>query len=316
MSFITPLWPPAASEYAQQVDRLFLGFSALTLLLVLPVFILIGIFALKYRRGRDVDRTHRKGGSVWLETSWAAGPFLLVLGFFGWAVALYVDAQTEPVGALEISGTAKQWMWKFSHHPGGQREINELHVPAGEPVKITLTSQDVIHSLYLPALRLKQDVLPGRYTTLSFTADRPGTYTLRCAEFCGANHSVMGGRIVVQTPRDYARWLSRSGADRSLAQRGKLLFRQYGCSGCHGPASSVKAPDLAGLYGRPVPLESGETIIADDQYIRDSILFPQRAIAAGYPPIMPTFRNVIEEEDLIALTAFIRDTRPADWREE
>jgi cytochrome c oxidase subunit 2 len=205
-------------------------------------------------------------------------------------------------------------MWKF-RHPEGQGEINELHVPAGEPVRLVMASQDVVHSLFVPALRLKQDVVPGRYTSMWFTADMPGTYRLACAEFCGADHSGMGGSVVVMEPADYARWLEETGTDRSLAAEGAVLFRQRGCSGCHGPASTVHAPDLAGLYMRPVPLEGGGTVIADAQYLRDSILLPQAQIAAGYPPIMPTFANVLDEEEVLKLVAYIKSLKGGKERQ-
>ena len=196
-------------------------------------------------------------------------------------------------------------MWKFQH-PGGQREINELHVPVGEPVKLTMASQDVIHSLFIPALRVKQDLVPGRYTTLWFNADKPGDYWLTCAEFCGTNHSVMGGRFIVMSPGDYQKWLQQSGVDQSIAAQGAVLFRTHGCSGCHAPGATVHAPPLEGLYGRSVALEDGTTVKADDQYIRDSILLPQAQITAGYPHIMPTYQNVLGEDEVLKLVAYIK----------
>jgi cytochrome c oxidase subunit 2 len=201
-------------------------------------------------------------------------------------------------------------MWKFQH-AGGQAEINELHVPVGRPIRLTMTSQDVIHSLFLPALRIKQDVLPGRYTQEWFTADRTGVFPLRCAEYCGTDHSVMGGRIVVETPAAFARWQAEVGADKSLAQRGRELFDRLGCAGCHGgnaqgQDAAIRAPPLAGLYGRPVPLADGSIVTADDQYIHDSIMLPNSQVAAGYKPIMPPFGNVLDEEQVAQLEANIR----------
>jgi cytochrome c oxidase subunit 2 len=218
---------------------------------------------------------------------------------------MYFGLHRPPANALEIQVVAKQWMWKFQH-PGGQREINELHVPVGRPVLLTMASQDVIHSLYIPALRLKQDVVPGRYTTMWFTADSIGTYALRCAQFCGTDHSTMGGHFVALAPSDYVRWLEQSGNDDSLAAQGARLFRSRGCSGCHGPSSTVKAPRLEGLFGREVPLADGSIVSADSQYIRDSILLPHAKVAAGYPDIMPTFQNVLGEEDVLKLVAYIK----------
>ena len=281
------------------------AFTVLIVALSAPVFILIIVFAVKYRRGKPADRKHPRDRNVWLEISWSIIPFFALIGFFVWSTSLFARLYHPPQDALQIDVVAKQWMWKFQH-PEGQGEINELHVPAGEPVKLNMASQDVIHSLYIPALRVKQDVVPGRSTALWFTADKPGTYRIACAEFCGTDHSVMGGRFVVQTPSDYAQWLQRSTTDLSLAAQGAALFRGRGCSGCHGPASTVKAPPLEGLFGKPVALQTGTTVIADEQYIRDSILLPQSQIAAGYPPIMPTFENVLSEEDVLKITAYIK----------
>ena len=309
------LWPGQASEHAGQVDLLFISFSALVALLSAPVFILLAVFAVRYRRGKDIDRRHPLHRSIWLETSWAVVPFLMVLGFFGWATWLYVDMNRPPEDALEINVVAKQWMWK-AQHPGGQREINELHVPTGQPVMLTLTSQDVIHSLYLPALRLKQDAVPGMFTNIWFEVEKPGTYRLTCTEFCGTGHPGMGGTFYALRPEDYADWLERADVDASLARQGEALFRQYGCSGCHGIASEVQAPSLAGVYGSPVPLASSDVIVADEQYIHDSIVLPQKHIVAGYEPIMPTFANVLDEEDVLKLVAYIKSLAAERWRTE
>ncbi|MGE0004287.1 MAG: cytochrome c oxidase subunit II [Parvibaculaceae bacterium] len=301
-------WTDEVSTHAQSVDLLFAWFLLLVVLLSAPVFLLLIVFAVKYRRGRTADRAHAVNRNVWLETSWALIPFVLMVAFYVWATKLYADLYRPPATALEINVVARQWMWKFQH-PGGQREIDELHVPAGEAVKLTMASEDVIHSLYIPALRLKQDVVPGRLTTMWFTAERPGIYRLTCAEFCGTDHSVMGGRFLVMTQADYARWLQESDVDRTLAAQGAALFRERGCSGCHGPAATVHAPALAGLYGSPVPLEDGRVVTADERYIRDSILLPQSEIAAGYPRIMPTFQNVLGEEDVLKIVAYIKSLR-------
>ncbi|MBZ6075705.1 cytochrome c oxidase subunit II [Microvirga puerhi] len=309
-----PLWPDQASAHASAVDILLYGFTGLIFALSVPVFILIIVFAVRYRRGRKVNRRHQVNRNALLEVSWSVIPFLLILCFFFWSAWLFFDLKHPPASALEIDVVAKRWMWKFQH-PGGQGEIDELHVPVGEPVKLTMISQDVIHSLYMPALRLKQDVLPGRYTTMWFQADKPGIYRLTCAEFCGTNHSLMGGHFVVMAQQDYARWLQESGVDQTLAAQGETLFRTYGCSGCHSPAATVHAPSLDGLYGRPVALQGGETIIADEQYIRDSILLPQQQMAAGYPSIMPTFKNVLGEDDLTKIVAYIKSLKATQWRE-
>ena len=308
MSDFVTLWPGQASAYSGEVDLLIGAFTVLILLLSAPVFILIVVFATKYRRGKPANRRHAPNRNVWLEVSWTLVPFLLLIGFYIWSTDLFVRLYHPPAGALEIDVVAKQWMWKFKH-PEGQGEIDELHVPSGEPVRLVMASQDVVHSLFVPALRLKQDVVPGRYTSMWFTADKPGTYRLACAEFCGTDHSVMGGSIVVMAPADYARGLEEAGTDGTLAAEGAVLFRSRGCSGCHGPSATVHAPDLAGLYMRPVPLSDGTTVIADAQYLRDSILLPQAQIAAGYPAIMPTFANVLDEEEVLKLVAYIKSLK-------
>jgi cytochrome c oxidase subunit 2 len=239
-----------------------------------------------------------------VEVSWAEIPFQLLLVFYVQATRLFADLYHPPANALQIEAVAKQWMWKFQH-PEGQQEIDQLHVPAGTPVEITMASQDVIHSLFIPALRIKQDVVPGRYTHLWFQADQPGSYALLCAEFCGTNHSLMGGHFIVMSPGDYSIWLQRSRVDDTLAGQGAALFRDKGCSGCHSASATVHAPPLEGLFGSTVPLQNGTTVIADAQYIRDSILLPQAQIAAGYPPIMPTYQNQLSEDEVLKLVAYV-----------
>ncbi|WP_150293925.1 cytochrome c oxidase subunit II [Sphingobium estronivorans] len=303
------LWPVQASHHAKEVDLLIGGFGVMVWLLTLPVFILIAVFVFRYRTGRDANRDHASGSNVWLEVSWSIIPFLLTLGFFVWATALYFDLRRPPAGAMTINLVARQWMWKYQHGEGA-REINDLHVPVNRPVKLVMISQDVIHSVFVPALRIKQDVLPGRYTTMWFTADRLGIYPLRCAEFCGTDHSVMGGRLIVMAPQDYAGWLARNrdgGESETLAAAGARLFRSVGCSGCHGAASTVHAPPLDGLYGGPVGLSDGRALIADDQYLHDSIMLPNKDVAAGYRPIMPTYANVLASEQVNALVAYLKD---------
>ena len=303
------LLPAEASNYSSQVDLLTGLMLVLALGLSAPVFILMAYFAVKYRRGKPANRTHAANRNIWLEISWSAIPFVALLGFYLWSTDLFARLYHAPGNALQIDVVAKQWMWKFQH-PEGQGEINELHVPVDQPVRLIMASQDVIHSLYLPALRIKQDVVPGRYTSEWFTANRPGIYMLACAEYCGANHSEMGGRIIVLDKADYARWLGQSSVDNSLALAGAALFRARGCSGCHEPGATVHAPRLDGIYGKTVALQTGETVIADDQYLRDSILLPQSQIAAGYPPIMPTFQNVLSEEDVLKIIAYIKSLQP------
>ncbi|MGE3933028.1 MAG: cytochrome c oxidase subunit II [Rhodospirillaceae bacterium] len=304
-------WTPAASAYGAQLDLLTLSVAVLVALLSAPVFILMAVFAVKYRRGKPADRSHRTNTNLTVEVSWAILPFVLIVGFYVWSTRMFFQLHRPPPAAIEIDVVAKQWMWKFQH-PGGQREIDELHVPAGEPVRLMMASQDVIHSLYVPALRLKQDVVPGRYTSMWFIAKRTGTYRLQCAEFCGADHSTMVGRLIVMSAADYAAWLEESSVDQSLAAQGAVLYHTHGCSGCHEPNATVHAPTLRGLYDRPVPLDDGGIARADAQYIRDSILLPQAQIAAGYPRIMPTYANVLGEDEVMKLVAYIKSLARAE----
>jgi cytochrome c oxidase subunit 2 len=313
MSGYFRLWPEQASLHAEKVDQFILAFTILVAALSIPAVVLVFVFAVKYRRGKPANRRHAPNRKVWLEVSWSVIPFLTVLAFFVWSTSLFFELNRPPPGTLDIFVVAKQWMWK-AEHQGGQREINELHVPVGQPVRLVMSSQDVIHSFYVPALRVKQDVLPGRVTSMWFTADRPGVYWMTCAEFCGTDHAVMGGKFYALTADEYSAWLAHSGADKTLAASGEVLFRTYGCSGCHAAGSAVHAPDLAGLYGRPVALANGDTVVADEQYIRDSILLPQKQVAAGYRPIMPTFKNILKEDQVIQLVAYIKSLRPQSWR--
>jgi cytochrome c oxidase subunit 2 len=309
MSGLGDLWPARASAYAGQVDVLMWAFTGVVVLLAGPVFILIAVFAFRYRRGRAADREHLINESLPIELSWSLVPFVVVIGFFAYAAWLFFGLHRPPADALTIDVVAKQWMWKFQH-PEGQREINDLHVPAGQPVKLVMTSQDVIHDLYLPELRIKQDVLPGRYTNLWFEADRPGVYRLLCSQFCGLDHAAMGGRFVVLAPADYARWLATARVDGSLAAQGAALYRRLGCGGCHGAGSVVRAPPLEGLAGSPVPLADGRTLVADAQYLHDSILRPNLDVAAGYAPSMPTYANLASEDDVLALVAYLQSLGP------
>ena len=306
------VWPEAISAHAQSVDALALSFFALIVALAAPIGICIVWFGWRYRRLNDaVDRTRRGGDPHWIEWAWMFIPFGLALAFFVWSALLLRDTYRPPGDAHEIYGVGLQWMWKFEH-PGGQREINTLHVPAGEPVRLVLSSQDVVHSLYLPQLRIKRDVVPGRTSSLWFQADRTGRYRLTCAEFCGLEHARMGGELVVLSPEDFSDWLAGAEAGQPLAERGATLYRELGCSGCHEPGSAVRAPSLDGLYGRPVPLASGTTVIADERYLTDAIRLPESEITAGYEPVMPSFADIVSEEELVALLAFIRSRGAED----
>jgi cytochrome c oxidase subunit II len=300
-----PIWPTLASSYAHQVDEVFIGLLIVTGLVLLLVTGLLITFSVRYRRGSDADRSDRVKKSWHWEVGWTTATFVGFLGLFAWGADLYEFAYTAPADATDVFVVGKQWMWKMEH-PDGQREINELHVPLGRPIRLVMTSQDVIHSFFVPALRIKHDVLPGRYETLWFEATKIGEFPINCAEYCGTDHSYMKGRVVVMEPADYERWLQAGKPAGSLAQQGEALFRQFGCSGCHSDRSKVHAPPLEGLFGRPVPLQDGRIVTADERYIRDSILLPKREIAAGYLPLMPSFAGQIDEDDVLKLIAYIK----------
>jgi cytochrome c oxidase subunit 2 len=302
--------PAEASTIAPRVDHLLYAVTAVTAGVALAIFCVMIVFGIRYRAGSRAPRAEdvpaaQARARRRVEAAWTLIPLLLFLAGFAWAARVYVARGTPPPNALELFVVAKQWMWKLQH-PGGQREIDEMHVPRGQPIKLVMTSQDVIHSFFVPAFRLKQDVLPGRYTEMWFTATSTGRFHLFCAEYCGTDHARMGGDVVVMEPADYARWLNAHRGAPDMATRGEELFRHYGCSGCHGATAAVHAPNLAGLYGKPVPLADGTTTIADERYIRDSILLPRREVAAGYEPIMPSFAGQIGEDDILDLIAYIK----------
>jgi cytochrome c oxidase subunit II len=306
-----PIWPAAASEIARQTDRLYVGLILLSAFIVVIVVVPILVFLFRYRRGRVVNRSSPELPEMKIELTWTIIPLLIMVGFYVWGAEHYFTIEKPPAHAMEMYVVGKQWMWKVQH-PEGNREINELHVPLGQTVKLTMASQDVIHSFFLPAFRIKQDVVPGRFTTEWFRADRVGIYRLFCAEYCGTQHSGMIGRVIVMNPAEYDQWLGHGRPDQNLAQTGEKLYRELGCSGCHSGSTVVRAPPLEGLYGKPVPLNSGEVVTADEAYLRDSILLPAKQIAAGYTNDMPSFQGRITEEQLIQLVAYLKSigTKP------
>ncbi|HVO91010.1 MAG TPA: cytochrome c oxidase subunit II [Casimicrobiaceae bacterium] len=308
--------PAQASSFAPKVDALFYAVTAVTCAVAIAIFLTLIVFGIRYRSGSPTRRAEdvpaaQARARKRFELAWTLIPLLLFLSAFGWAGRLYVERDEPPADAMVVFVVAKQWMWK-AQHASGQREIDELHVPVGQPIRLVMTSQDVIHSFFVPAFRLKQDVLPGRYTEMWFTPTKAGRFHLFCAEYCGTDHSHMGGDVVVADRAEFQRWLTAHGGAPDMAARGEALFREYGCSGCHGANAAVHAPNLAGIYGKPVPLADGTTTVADDRYIRDSILLPQREVVAGYAPIMPSFAGRIGDEEIFDLIAYVRslaDTR-------
>jgi cytochrome c oxidase subunit 2 len=303
-----PLFPDQASTSAQRVDALYfflLGVSGFFSLLIAGLII---YFAVKYRRRSPDQKTARITGSLGLETFWTVVPFVIAMVIFVWGASLYFHLARPPDNAMEVYVVGKQWMWKIQH-PGGQREINELHIPLGQPVMLTLTSEDVIHDFFVPAFRTKVDVLPGRYVHTWFQATKTGQYHLFCSQYCGTNHSGMIGWVVVQEPAEYQAWLDHH-AEGSLALEGRKLFLKYQCVSCHSADARARAPVLEGLFRQQVHLEDGRTVIADENYLRESILKPDAKIVAGYQPIMPTFQGQIDEEEMIRLIAFLKTLQP------
>jgi len=299
------LFPSQASSGAVEVDWLFFGLTAMMIFFCLAVFLPILYFSIRYRRGSMADRSHPLSGSNLLESGWTLLPLLVSLGFFIWGALIYFHIEDPPRDALQVQVVAKQWMWKLQHAEG-KKEIDELHVPLGRAVTLTMTSQDVIHSFYVPAFRVKQDVVPGRYTTEWFEPTKPGEYHLFCAEYCGTDHSRMIGRVVVMEPVEYERWLTMGETGESIVSEGRRLFRERGCSGCHEKNAVVHAPPLIGVYGKQVPLNSGAVATADDQYIRDSILLPGKQISAGYENLMPSFTGHISEAEIMQIIAYLK----------
>lgn len=300
-----PFWQPGDSIHAANVDLLFAGLLISSLFVLGLLFFMLITFAVRYRAGSKADRDHRIKKSWRWEVTWTTATLVGFLALFVWGAHLYFDVYDARSDALPIYVVAKQWMWKVQH-PGGQREINELHIPVNHPIRLIMASQDVIHSFFMPAFRIKRDVVPGRYEDMSFEAERTGVYHLFCAEYCGTDHSRMTGRIVVLTDADYEAWLARQDVGGTLAAEGADVFRRLGCSGCHAPGSAVRSPPLEGLYGRPVTLQAGTVVVADEEYIRNSILRPRQQVAAGYGPQMPSYAGKASEDDLLRLVAYIK----------
>lgn len=299
------LFPPEASSGASHVDWLFFGLSLVSLFFLAVIFLPIVYLSIKYRRGSAADRSNPSSGSNLLETGWTLFPILLSCGLFTWGAVVYYRLEQPPRDALEVQVVGKQWMWKLQHAEG-KSEIGELHVPLGHAIRLTMTSQDVIHSFFVPAFRVKQDAVPGRYATEWFRPTQLGEYHLFCAEYCGTNHSKMIGRVVVMRPADYQQWLTTGETGQSIVFEGRRLFREKGCSGCHEANSVVHAPPLEGVFGEPVPLNSGEVVTADDQYVRDSILLPAKQISAGYENVMPSYTGHISEAEIMQIIAYLK----------
>lgn len=302
-----PFIPEQASTIAPRMDLIFYGWLALSLFFFVMVCGMLIYLSIKYRKGAKADRHYDSPDNAVLEWTWTIVPGVLAVVVFIWSAYLYIDFTKLPEGASEILVTGKQWMWKIQH-PNGKREINALHIPVGQPIRLTMTSEDTIHSFFIPAFRVKKDVVPGRYTDLWFEATKEGEYHLFCAEYCGTDHSRMVGTVYVMSPEKYEQWLSGVATGVSPASAGEKLFAKLGCVTCH-EGTTPRGPSLRGVFGSEVKLQSGETVIADEEYLRESILNAQAKLVAGYPPLMPLYRNQIKEQDLFTLINYIKSLK-------
>ena len=302
--------PDQASTIAQGVDYLYYFLTAIDLFFTAVIFLIIFYFALRYRRRSEHEQPQQIEGSLPLEIAWTLIPLGLVVVVFLWGTSLFIRNSRPPAASTEIFVVGKQWMWKIQH-PEGVEEINELHVPVNRPIKLTMTSEDVIHDFAVPAFRVKKDVVPGMYTTEWFQATKTGRFHMFCDQYCGTNHSLMKGEVIVMEPTEYEQWLSGGIRGETMAQAGAKLYDQLACITCHGTG---KGPPLVGVYGKPVKLSDGSTVIADDAYLRESVLYPSAKIVQGYGPIMPTFKGQVTEEQLLQLIAYIKSLSPQEGK--
>src|ERR1700712_2452968 len=277
----------------------------MTVVGVVLVGALVAFFSIRYRKEKHPVAV-QVDGSTLLEATWTIIPLAIFLVCFVWGALLYFRIYNPPTNAMNIYVVGKQWMWK-AEHPGGQHEINNLHVPTGRPVQLTMISQDVFHSFSIPDFRVKREVIPGRYSTVWFQATEPGTYHIFCTQYCGTKHSGMIGEVTVLTPADYQKWTQESTSGMSLAQNGERLFASMGCNACHSGTAAARGPNLAGVYGSRLTLTNGSQVLVNDAYLRDAILNPSQHVTAGYAPIMPTYQGQISEDGLIDLVEYVKN---------
>jgi cytochrome c oxidase subunit II len=307
--FGIPIFPDQASTFAKDVDALYFFIFAVSAFFALVVAVSIIYFGVRYHKTHEGDIGARIEGSLPLELVWSVIPTVIAMVMFGWGASVFYHLRRPPDQAMQIYAVGKQWMWKFQHLEG-QREINQLHVPAGRPIKITISSEDVLHSLYFPAFRTKMDAIPGRYTELWFEATTPGTYHMFCTEYCGTNHAGMIGSVTVLEPAQFQAWLQGGGLEGTLAQRGGRLFESLACNSCHLDGGQGRGPSLKDIVGKTEMLQDGNTVVVDDAYLRESILTSQTKIVRGFQPLMPTFQGLISEENLVALIEYVKSLSP------
>ena len=303
-------WPDSASSVSGEINLFFIVMLVLCGTVAVAIAAFIVYCGVRYRRRHANDMGAQVRNNFPVEFAWTVIPFILFMCMFAWGAKLYFDVERPPADAIEMFAVGKQWMWKIQH-PEGQREINTLHIPVGRPVRLTMTSEDVIHSFFVPAFRTKQDVVPGRYTTTWFQATKPGKYHLFCAEYCGTNHSQMIGWVYALDPQQYQQWLQQGGAEGSLASSGEKLFHQFACANCHHFDGHGPGPDLRGLYGNQVQLSDDSIVPASDAYIRRKLMDPRATTVKGFDKtVMPDFSHLINEEEAIQLIAYIRSLGP------
>src|ERR1700760_646561 len=298
------LFSPEAPAISPYMDAFYFFLLAISAVGLIAVAILVFGFSLMYRKEKNPVATHIEGSTL-LEATWTIIPLALFMVCFVWGALIYFRVYTPPTNAMNIYIVGKQWMWK-AEHPGGQHEINALHVPTGRAVQLTMISQDVFHSFSIPDFRVKREVIPGRYSTVWFNATTPGTYHIFCTQYCGTNHSVMIGEVTAMSPDDYQKWTQTSTSGMSLAQNGERLFASMGCNACHSGSATARGPNLAGGYGSKLQLTNGSQVLVNDAYLRDAILNPSQHITAGYAPIMPTYQGQISEDGLIDLVEYLK----------
>jgi cytochrome c oxidase subunit 2 len=307
--FNIPLFPDQASSFASRVDNLYFFILAVTAFFAVVVVAFVCVFAIRYRRRHEQEVGAPVHGALALELTWTVIPLVLAMVMFAWGVSVFFALSRPPSNAMEIYAVGKRWMWKFQHVTG-QREINELHVPVNQPVKVILGSEDVIHSLYFPAFRTKMDAVPGRTTVLWFEATKPGRYHIFCAEYCGTRHSGMIGTVTVLEPGEFQTWLGGGPASGDMLEAGQKLFTDLACITCHRDDASGRGPSLRNLFGTTVRLQGGATATADENYLRESIMNPQARLVEGYQPLMPTFQGLVSEEQLMQLIAYVKSIGP------
>ncbi len=308
-----PLFPQQASNHATAVDGLYFFIISVTAFFALLVVVLVTIFAVRYRRRHAAEVGTPVHGALLLEITWSVIPLIIAMVMFYWGATVFFAMSRPPQNAMEIYTVGKRWMWKFQHVTG-QREINELHVPVGTPVKLLIGSEDVIHSVFVPAFRVKMDAVPGRTTSLWFTATKPGQYHLFCAEYCGQRHSGMIGSVYVMEPAEFQTWLAGGAPPANMAEAGEKLFTDLACVTCHHEDNTGRGPSLRGVFGSTARMTGGGSVTVDEAYLRESIVNPQAKIVAGYQPLMPTFQGLVSEEQMNMLVAYIKSlaSRPAE----